>query len=268
MTIYLTGPNPNHLVHFANNELQTLYQWCLCNRLTINTTKTYFIVKKTLNLPHLQINNNAILKTNKVKFLGITYDDSLTFRYHIHNITLNIYRHIALLYQVKDLLPPDVLKIMYYAHFHPLLTYCNPIGCTTYPTYLIPLKLQLKKIVRIITNSNYLEHTNYLLKGTKISKLDDITKLAIATYMYANKNTILHPMITTRHCHNLTVPQHRLTKFQHSVLYLCPVIWNSAPFEIQNASCTSVTSFKYRFKCHILATYYSTDLHYFSLLVT
>ena len=87
------------------------------------------------------------LEQIKIKFLGATYDDSLTFKHLI----LKISRHVALLYQAKDFMQQDILKAIYYAYIHPLLTYCNPIWCTTYPTYLIPLRLQLKKIVRIIT---------------------------------------------------------------------------------------------------------------------
>lgn len=97
-------------------------------------------------------------------------------------------------------MPQEVLRTIYYAHVYPLLTYCNPIWCTTYPTYLIPLKLQLKKIVRIITNSNFLECTNPLFKETKIIKLDDITKFAIATCMYSNKNKIQN--LLPSHDHN------------------------------------------------------------------
>ena len=95
---------------------------------------------------NLKINNEIISKTDKVRFLGVDYDDSLSFRYHIHNLTLKISRHIALLYQIKDLMPLNVLKSVYYAHIHPLITYCNPIWCTTYTTYLTPLRLQLKKL--------------------------------------------------------------------------------------------------------------------------
>ena len=153
MTLYLTGPIPEQLAHNANQELHRLYQWCLCNRLTINTDKTHYMLfttKSKINLPKLHINNEEISKTNQIKFLGITYDDSLTFKHHINDLTLKISRHIALLYQMKDLTTYDVLKSVYYAHIYPLLTYCNPIWCTTYSTYLIPLKLQLKKIEKKI----------------------------------------------------------------------------------------------------------------------
>lgn len=260
MTVYLTGPNPDQLVYNANNELEKLYQWCLCNRLTINTNKTYFMVftgKNIHNLPNVQINNIIISKTDKFKFLGVIYDDSLTFKYHIDNLTLKISRHIALLYQIKDLMPPDVLKSIYYAHIYSLLTYCNPIWSTTYSTYLTPLKLQLKKIVRIITNSSYFEHTDPLFKQTKLLKLNDVTKLAIATHMYINKDDHRHLFpphdYNTRHRDDLNVPLHRLSKFQHTTAYLGPVIWNSIPPQIQEAP--SLNSFKARLKNHIISNY-------------
>lgn len=260
MTLYLTGPSPDQLIHSANNELEKLHEWCLCNRLTINISKTYFMlftVKRDLNLPRLQINNQTISKTDKIKFLGVTYDDSLNFRYHTSNLTLKISRHIALLYQIKDFMPEDVIKAIYYAHIHPLLTYCNPIWCTTYATYLTPLKLQLKKIIRIITNSSYLEHTNPLFKDTKMLKLEDITKLAIGTLMYKNRNSMQNLLPfhehNTRHRDNLSIPQHRLTKFQHSTSYLGPTVWNSLPLHVQEAPSAAI--FKNRLKNHILSSY-------------
>ena len=76
---------------------------------------------------------------------------------------------------------------MYYAHIHSLITYCNPIWSTTYTSYLTPLRLQLKKNVRIITNSDYFADTSPLFKDTKILKLDDLTIIAIATLMYKSK---------------------------------------------------------------------------------
>lgn len=260
MTMYLTGPYPEQLVHYANNELEKLHQWCLCNRLTINTKKTQFMlftIKSMTNLPQLQLNKNVIFQTDQIKFLGVTYDESLTFKHHISNLTLKISRLIALLFQIKDFMPLDVLRCIYYAHVYPLLTYCNPIWCTTYSTYLIPLKLQLKKIVRIITNSGYLDHTPELFKQTGMLKLDDITNFTIATFMYKNKNDH-HSLLpthsyNTRHRHNLSLPSHRLTKFQHSMTYLGPVVWNTIPSHIQDSQSLSI--FKKQFKKHILNNY-------------
>ena len=130
MTLCLTGPNQNQFVRNANHELEKLHKWCLCNRLTLNTKKTLFMLfttNKTSNIIKLKINNEIISKTDRIRCLGVDYDDSLSFKYHIHNLTLKISRHIALSYEIKDLMSLNVLKFIYYAHIYSLITYCNPI---------------------------------------------------------------------------------------------------------------------------------------------
>ena len=88
-------------------------------------------------------------------------------------------------------------------------------------------------------------------------KLDDITKLAIATFMYSNKSRIQNLLpshdYNIRHCDNLTLPLHRLKTFEHSISYLGPHVWNSVPLQIQDAP--SINTFKYRFKNHISLTH-------------
>ena len=154
-------------------------------------------------------------------------------------------------------MPSHVLRSIYYAHVYPLIIYCNPIWSTTYPTYLTPLTLQLKKIVRIITNSSYLAHTSPLFKETKLLKLEDVTTLEIATLMYKNKYEMHDVLPThgyfTRRPDNLVFPIHRLSKFQHSTTYLGPVIWNSIPTKIQEAP--SLNTFRRQLKNRILMTY-------------
>ena len=108
----------------------------------------------------------------------------MTFKHHVNNVTLKLSRHIALFHQIKDFMPHNVLKCIYYAQIYPLITCCNLIWCTTYTTYPISLKMQLKKIVRIIINSNYFAHTDPLFKHLNILKLEDVTKLYVAKYMY------------------------------------------------------------------------------------
>ena len=260
MTLYLIGPSPEELINTANQELQKLHQWSVCNRLTINTDKTYFMLftnKNNFYLPDLELNNCKIARTDHLKFLGVTFDESMDFKCHIHNITLKISRHIALLYRIKDLMPLYVLKCIYYAHIYPLLTYCNPIWSSTFPTHLHPLKLQLKKVVRIITNSAYLAHSSPLFKQTQILKLEDISKISIASLIYANKSILQNLLPThnysTRQRDLPRTPAHRLTGFRHSTTYLGPVIWNTIPPNIQNS--LSLNVFKNKLKKHYLTTY-------------
>ncbi len=258
MTLYFTGHTNDTLFHSANADLNKLNEWCLSNRLTINSDKTYFMLfsnKNDNNLPELIIRNSQIARTSKLKFLGVTYDENLTFKFHTTNISQKLSRCTAMLYKIRDFMPTEILRTMYYAHIYPHLQYCNPIWANTQATHLNCINLIHKKIIRIITKSSYLEHTAPLFKGMKILKLEDITKLSIATSMYKKQiNVSLPPHeYTTRQRQRLCLPTHRLSIFCRSTSYLGPSIWNSLPSQYKNVH--SIHKFKSKLKSHFLDAY-------------
>ena len=82
MTLYLVGPSAEQLITTANQELKLLHHWCVDNRLTINIDKTFYMLftnKKIHHLPELIINNCKINRTDKQKFLGVTFDEPMEF---------------------------------------------------------------------------------------------------------------------------------------------------------------------------------------------
>ena len=88
------GNNPSNLIIKANQELGKFYLWCVANRLTLNTIKTNYVLfskTHTTSLPPLVIKSNftyeVIQRVTEVKFLGVYYDQKLTFKRHISYIT-------------------------------------------------------------------------------------------------------------------------------------------------------------------------------------
>ena len=83
---------------------------------------------KTLHhiLP-LFINDDIIDKSNQHSFLGIIFDETLTFKYHISNILPKLSRIVSLVFQLKDLMPTYALKILYDVHALSHLHYCTPL---------------------------------------------------------------------------------------------------------------------------------------------
>ncbi len=137
-TLYLTGKDPVNMIYKANIELDILYKWCSSNRLTINQNKSYYMLftNKTIKtLPPVFYYFDIIKRTTQHTSLGIHFDDSMTFKAHISNLCLKLSRIVSLLYNIKDLMPINVLKTVYNAHALPILRYCMPIWCNTYPTH-------------------------------------------------------------------------------------------------------------------------------------
>ena len=91
----IAGDDPNELIITANIELYNFYYWCLCNRLSINTLKTFYIlfsnVPYKLPLPPLMIkssfNYDIIKRVPFIKFLGVFFDENVTFKKHVTQVT-------------------------------------------------------------------------------------------------------------------------------------------------------------------------------------
>ena len=119
--------------------------WFKANKLSLNVSKTNFIVfrssKKTIPIidTELSIDSIIIPKVETSKFLGVLIDQHLKWNYHINAISKKIMKNTGIIKRISHLLPPQILKNLYYALIYPYLTYCNLIWTATYPSHLAKL---------------------------------------------------------------------------------------------------------------------------------
>ena len=64
-----------------------------------------FSNKETEALPPLALQHRKINRTNQQTFLGIIYDDAMSFKPHIENLLLKLSRIVSLLYLAKEFMP-------------------------------------------------------------------------------------------------------------------------------------------------------------------
>ena len=154
----------------------------------------------------------------------------MTFKTHISFLSQKLARFSALLYQVKDLMPEFVLKNMYYAHAQSLLFYCNLIWNNTNKTDLNSLYVVQKRLIRLITKSDYLAHTRPLFQRTKILDLESILKYCLGLHCYKNRDKFNYLLAVhnypTRLRNQLRPIMHRTSKFEKSFIYQAPILWN------------------------------------------
>ena len=69
-----------------NKELEKLHEWLCINRLSLNITKTNFVIFHSINKQKkpitILINKEAIDEVKHIKYLGVLIDSQLTFKYH------------------------------------------------------------------------------------------------------------------------------------------------------------------------------------------
>ena len=258
------GDNISDLITVCNNEIDKFRIWTIANRLTVNKDKTVFNIISNINFDRdavsIYFDNQMLACVSNLKYLGVIFDDSLKFEDHIGYISNKISKAVGILNKLKTHLPFSALKTLYYSLVHPYLNYCNLVWGGTYPTHLNHLLILQKRILRIIFQRPYLEHTNPLFLESKILKINDLYKYNLSKFMFLNRNNPLFQNISsysTRN-QNLLIPQfQRLTLTQHSINFQGPHFWNQLPLNIRNSNSLSI--FQKNVKNLYLETYNNVD---------
>ena len=99
-----------------NRDLSNIHKWLLCNKLTLNSTKTEFMLigsrQKLSTLSEsleLSIDNVPIKQVSTTKSLGILIDDNMAWHSHIDNLSKKIASGIGAIERIKPFVWPEIL---------------------------------------------------------------------------------------------------------------------------------------------------------------
>nr|CAI5860846.1 unnamed protein product [Callosobruchus analis] len=90
-TIVIIGDDLLELKQQAENIYHRVTCWSSNNSLKINHNKTELILFKQYIPFSIEYNNSEITGTNKVKLLGVTFDEHLRWSDHIDNLCLKLH---------------------------------------------------------------------------------------------------------------------------------------------------------------------------------
>ncbi len=97
------------------------------------------------------------------KYLGIVIDCHLNWKSHISETSKKIRRNIGIIFKLRSLVNTSILKNLYYSFIYPYLTYGIVAWGNTYASSTNPIFILQKKLVHLMTFSDYNEHTTLSL---------------------------------------------------------------------------------------------------------
>jgi hypothetical protein len=174
------------------------------------------------------------------KLLGVYLDEYLSLNYHVNYLTRKLAKSMYCLIRAKDYLTKPALKSIYYSFIHSHLSYCPTIlNCTNNNNINSLFKIQ-KKAIRIISKSNYNDHTGPLFKELRILPYALIIKQSKLKIMHAihfeyapksftniwTKNANRNININLRNNALYQLPFVRIEIFRKTPLYTLPAEWN------------------------------------------
>ena len=272
-TLQLSSSNIVSLYEQANVELDKLADWFKANKLTLNISKTKYMIfkdkSKTVNFAshNLKIDNEVIERIGKncpeesFKFVGINLDECLSWRHHVNHVINKIAGATYALSKLKNLLPNKIKLTIYNSLFKSHIEYgIVAWGNSADPGIKRICSLQ-KRSVRYISNARSKQHTSNLFAEHKILKFHDLVKHCELSFMYKYVYSILPSSFNDMFVKLNSFD--RSLSFQMEVVkksfmktlpaYTLPKNWNNLPLELKRIK--SLNVFKNSNKEKILSSY-------------
>ena len=225
-TLLFSHPDIASQNDIINIELQEICNWFQANKLSVNATKTNYMVLGTPQSTRkfIDINQNidnlndseltsssdvekvklnikldgvSLNRVSSTKFLGVIIDENLTWKNHIDAISKTILRNIGVLTKLKHFVPENILYSLYCTLILPYINYGVLIWGNTCKIYLDKIFKLQKWAIRTISNSHYRSHTGPLFSKYNVLNGHDTFKLNLGIFMYKHHTNQLPPIFST-----------------------------------------------------------------------
>lgn len=250
-----------------NLDLLKFQHWANENGLKINAKKTQSIVigtahfHNTFNLSQfkLKLCDTEIEFQNKIKYLGVIINKTLTWTEHINSIISKVNYSLRSLYCLKHIFPLQIKNTLIKTLIMPIFDYCDVVYNAMKTEDEIKLQKAHNSCIRFVTNISYFDritpHRNrlgYLLLKTQrslhtVKLLHKILNTQTPNYLFEFfkffQNIHNH---SSRNNLRLALPHHKTTYMSNSFTISGARIWNSLLPELQSVLKTEPFGLKLR----------------------
>ena len=264
-TVFKSGVDLECLVRDFNQQLSYLDEWLCCNRLSLNVSKTKYMIttnRDSRNHPEVKIRGTTVSEVSEVNFLGIKIDDKLKFDSHVRHVKNKVASATGIMKKLKNCSPVEVRKTIYYSLAFPHLSYGVVAWGSCGRVERAKLQAAQRRMVKLIANSA--ADVNFFHQ--RLLDFDDILRYFSAIVMYRIQNQNYHDFLSGKvaslqvpHRYstrfkakgNLIGPCSRTTRSQQSFLFAATKYWNVIPEEVRNVE--TLAKFKAKLKSFLLS---------------
>ena len=250
-----------------NSDLNNVASWLSANKLTLNNSKTEYIIigsKKRLGLvtcdPIINVGNLKINRVETTKSLGLMIDESLNWSAHVDHIFKKVASGLAILRKVREILDFDTLIIIYQSIIQPYFDYCAQVWGCLGKTLVVKVQKLQNRAFRIITRENYTTRSADMLKTLGIPNLEKRRMQQLSIFMYKVKNRLvsdylcdlftnvsdIHNYDTRQSGADLILPKPKTNSMKNAFSYRGAEAWNT--LSLSQKSSKSLANFKANLK--------------------
>jgi hypothetical protein len=130
--VFINGSSMQQIAQLMNYELQKIHTWLNTNKLSLNISKTQYIIFKTKikkidSYDDIKIDGNVIDRVESAKFVGLILDSELKWHSHVQHVKKKIAKGIGVICKARKVFNRQTLLLLYNSFVLPYLSYCNVI---------------------------------------------------------------------------------------------------------------------------------------------
>jgi len=242
-----------------DTDAESINKWCDRNKMAKNTEKTKSMLittyQKYYKLPvkelTVTLGNLTLQKVKSEKLLGVTIDQTLSWKPHIDRVHKTVSMCLAKFRQIKPFLPTTARIRYCQAFILPHLDYCSCVWGSGQVQKLYKLQ---KRAARMIFDLPTQTPTKPLFQKLKWMTIMDRTKYRKSLMVYKSLNGLAPQYmkdmykfvsdVNTRDSTRLSddklqlylVPKNNLKVYTDCFMYSSALIWNKLPYEIRSSN--------------------------------
>ena len=164
------GGDLSLLVEQIRQSFKNLYRWCVCNKLTINSDKTNFVLYHTINKPmptnlnEISMEFITVQRVKTFKYLGITLEETLNWGEHAEAICSSLLKYFGISNQIKYKDTTRVARQIYFAFIYSRIKYGIEVYGNCSATNLNKIQVMQNKLMKLLLNIDRLTPTDTFTK--------------------------------------------------------------------------------------------------------
>ena len=182
--------NIYNLIKQAKTSFRKFQKWFLCNKLTLNCSKSYLSILHTKNkhipegLDEIVIDDVTIKISASVKYIGIHIDGNLNWNVHIDSLIMTLVKYSGIFNQLKDYVSNQFARKLCYAFVYSNISYGIEVYGSCSDTSLERLQVIQNKLLKLLLRLDPYTSTNLLHRELNISKVKDLYNTSLLLFVH------------------------------------------------------------------------------------
>ena len=120
-TLYISLTSRTDTSKLINPEIRKVSRWLSINKLSINTSKTKYILFHAKNkdltkcIPTIIVQGNVVERAKDFNFLGVMFNENMSWKTHLDQLANKLAKRAGVLNRIKRIVPLRIMRTLYHS---------------------------------------------------------------------------------------------------------------------------------------------------------